>query len=372
MLCGSTAERPEVQSIDLGKPGRYMLVGSTYQLRPAVKPESAAGCVLHYASASGSVASVDSSGLITAHSTGTALIIVSADNGIQETVSVHVTESVVELNAVSVPMKPGCTFRISARIHSVTDGMTVRYSSSDESVASVSQKGVITAVSDGTAIITAVTADGASSASITVTVDSAIVEAGIDISRYQGEISVDNWKSVMADGYTFAIIRAGYGREITQMDMYFEDNYTKARQAGMKLGAYHYSYAQTVEQAKAEARVMLKWLEGKHFEYPIAYDIEDSSQLGLGGLTDRIIDAYCSILEKEGYEVMVYSYSRFLQRRVSRSTLANRSVWLAHTRTVNANKVYTGPYDIWQHSHTGRVNGIYGNIDLNVSYVKYG
>ena len=92
---------------------------------------------------------------------------------------------------------------------------------------------------------------------------------GIDVSRYQGKI---DWKQVAADGVTFAILQAGYGREISQKDPTFETNYAGAKAAGIKVGAYWYSYADTVSRAKQEAAAFLKAIEGKEFDLPLFFD----------------------------------------------------------------------------------------------------
>ena len=61
---------------------------------------------------------------------------------------------------------------------------------------------------------------------------------GIDVSEHQGHI---DWAKVAKDGVQFAVIRAGYGRELSQKDDYFEQNYTAAKKAGIQVGAYWYS-----------------------------------------------------------------------------------------------------------------------------------
>ena len=92
----------------------------------------------------------------------------------------------------------------------------------------------------------------------------------IDVSTWQGVI---DWKKVKAAGYEHAIIRAGFGREASQVDNKFEHNYKNAKAAGVKLGAYWYSYADSVEDAKREAAACLTVLEGKTFEMPIFFDM---------------------------------------------------------------------------------------------------
>lgn len=98
---------------------------------------------------------------------------------------------------------------------------------------------------------------------------------GIDVSQYQQSI---DFKKVKASGVDFVIIRAGFGKYANQKDPYFEKNYKAAKAAGLKVGAYWYSYAASVEDAKAEAQTCINAIKGKTFEYPIYFDLEERSQ----------------------------------------------------------------------------------------------
>ena len=86
---------------------------------------------------------------------------------------------------------------------------------------------------------------------------------GIDVSRHN---TITDFRKVKASGIDFVIIRAGYGREISQKDPQFETNYKNAKAAGLNVGAYWYSYAQSVEEAKIESKVCLQAIKGKKFE----------------------------------------------------------------------------------------------------------
>lgn len=57
---------------------------------------------------------------------------------------------------------------------------------------------------------------------------------GIDVSKHNGNV---NWSHVKADGVEFAIIRAGYGKEISQKDVQFENNYAGCKSNGVPVGA---------------------------------------------------------------------------------------------------------------------------------------
>lgn len=102
---------------------------------------------------------------------------------------------------------------------------------------------------------------------------------GIDVSQFQGNI---DFGKVKKSGIEFVIIRAGFGRYANQKDPYFESHYKAAKAAGLKVGAYWYSYATSEADAKAEAETCLSIIKGKQFEYPIYFDLEESSQFRKG------------------------------------------------------------------------------------------
>ncbi len=190
---------------------------------------------------------------------------------------------------------------------------------------------------------------------------------GIDVSRYQGDI---DFRKVKEDGYEFVIIQAGFGRFISQKDKYFEQNYRNAKSAGLKVGAYWYSYAVTAAQAKAEAEVFLEVIKGKSFEYPVCMDIENESQRLLSdNEVGDIVNAFCSHMESAGYYAAIYSYANFLKSKIPAECRKKYDVWIA-SFDVSAPD-YSGNYGMWQYSNSGRVNGIRVNCDLDYAYKDY-
>lgn len=189
---------------------------------------------------------------------------------------------------------------------------------------------------------------------------------GIDVSYHNGTL---NWAKIKAAGVDFAMIRAGYGMELNQKDKQFEANYRGAKAQGIMVGAYTYSYATTVAQAKKEAKVMLQWIKGKSFEYPIVFDIEDASQSKLSDKQrSAIVDAFCRIIQDAGYYVMVYANKSWLENNFLSSTTSKYDIWCAHW----ADKCgYKGDYGIWQYTSKGRIKGINCNFDFNYSYKNY-
>lgn len=187
---------------------------------------------------------------------------------------------------------------------------------------------------------------------------------GIDVSFHQGDI---DWKNVKTD---FAIIQAGFGREISQKDSQFENNYNGCKARNIPCGAYWYNYAKTPEDAEKEAAACLEIIKGKKFEYPIYYDVEEQTVLNLGkARVSAIIRAFLKKVESAGYFVGLYMAASHLNSYVEDDIKKRYAVWVAH---INTNKPsYSGTYGIWQYSWEGRINGISGDVDTDYAYVDY-
>lgn len=190
---------------------------------------------------------------------------------------------------------------------------------------------------------------------------------GIDVSKHQGNV---NWSHVKADGVQFAIIRAGYGKQASQKDTQFENNYAGCKSNGVPVGAYWYSYAATPAEAKQEAAVCLNIIKGKTFEYPIYFDIEEPSVLAKGkAACTAIAKAFLEAVEQAGYFVGIYSSKSHLESCITEELRTRYAVWVAHYGVDKT--TYHGQYGIWQKSSTGKVSGIRGNVDMNECYTNY-
>ena len=190
---------------------------------------------------------------------------------------------------------------------------------------------------------------------------------GIDVSTWQGVV---DHKKVKASGIDFVIIRAGFGRETSQKDNCFEQNYSAAKTAVLDVGAYWYSYADSTEDTIREARACMEVIKGKKFEYPIFFDLEEQSRFAKGkNFCDSVIKSFCGELEKNGYLAGLYCSTYYLNNFVSNNVAGKYPLWVAQYNyrcTYTANK-----YGIWQYSDEGRVNGINGNVDMNYGYTDY-
>ena len=194
---------------------------------------------------------------------------------------------------------------------------------------------------------------------------------GIDVSKWQGEI---DWKKVKAAGIKFAMIRLGYGSskgDACGLDGYFEKNVKNAIAAGIDIGCYFYSYATSVAAAKKEAAYVINVLQKYKgvFTYPVAFDLEDKTQQGLGKqvLTD-MVNAFGDAIEKAGFYCSLYSNPSWMKSYLDADRVKRFDLWLAHwTDKTN----YAGAYGMWQNSSSGKVNGINGNVDTDFAYKDY-
>lgn len=189
---------------------------------------------------------------------------------------------------------------------------------------------------------------------------------GIDVSVHNGTI---DWQKVKASGIDFAIIRAGYGKLISQKDPNFEKNYAGAKAAGILAGAYWYSYAVTPAEAEQEAHVFLEAIKGKKFDFPVYLDIEERNTFHTGkNNVNAIIKAFCDVMEKVGYWVGIYTGRAAIQTHISTENQQKYALWVAEW---GAKCNYNGAYGIWQNSDTGRISGINGNVDTDICYVDF-
>ena len=192
---------------------------------------------------------------------------------------------------------------------------------------------------------------------------------GIDVSHWQNDINYDTLtKSQSID---FMIIRAGQGLNVN--DRKFERNYTYAKKYGIPLGVYLYANAQNVDEAKAEANHLLELLKGKKFELPIFYDVEAQENLDINTIT-AMCNEFCKILKSEGYKTGIYASKYYFMYKIYPNKLpSDCAIWVASygkdDGTIPKDTYqYYGNWDIWQFTSTGKIAGINGDVDYDVSY----
>ncbi len=202
---------------------------------------------------------------------------------------------------------------------------------------------------------------------------------GVDVSAHQKEV---DWSRVAAAGMSFAMIRAGYrGYTLGTIvkDEYFDANMSGALANGMDVGVYFFSQALTPAEAEEEARQVLEWIKDYRVTYPIVFDWEEQDKEDSrtrntdGNTVTACALAFCKVIKDAGYTPMTYGSPR----KIDEGGLALEylgdypAFWLAHYTKETAPTSFRYHYDIWQYSSTGRVDGIEGNVDLNIALTNY-
>lgn len=188
-----------------------------------------------------------------------------------------------------------------------------------------------------------------------------VLARGIDVSRWQGEI---NWSQVAADDVSFVMLGT---RSKGAVDPYFHRNIQQASAAGVKVGVYIYSLATTVEMAEAEADFVLDLIHDYPVSYPVAFDMEDSTQ---GNLSKEelaaIANAFCKKISDSGYYPIIYANENWLKNKLDMS-LMDYPVWVAR---YSARPSYQN-HVMWQATSTGSVKGINGNVDIDFQFKDF-
>jgi hypothetical protein len=200
---------------------------------------------------------------------------------------------------------------------------------------------------------------------------------GIDISACQQKV---DFKKLKESGYDFVIIRAGFGKYTKQKDTMFESHYKGAKDAGLHIGVYWYSYALSEADAKQEAEVCNTIIKGKKFDFPVFYDIEEQSTFAKGAKTvDAIANTFCKTMENYGWFCGIYGGQDLAENYLSETTRNRFAFWYA---AYLKQPRYKGQYGIWQNGVAGdvisnnpnnvkEVPGVVGKCDMDVDYVDY-
>lgn len=187
---------------------------------------------------------------------------------------------------------------------------------------------------------------------------------GIDVSHHNGKI---DWKKVAESDVDFALIRCGFGDNYKkQDDEYWEYNVTQCEKYKIPYGVYIYSYATSVNQAKSEVDHVLRLIGKRKFSFPIYLDMEDEIQRKLSmTMRKNIANTFLNEIKKQGYECGVYANLDWWENYIPSDVIKN-SNWYKWVAQYNDEKCdYTGSYEIWQCTSKGRVDGVYGDVDIN-------
>ena len=191
---------------------------------------------------------------------------------------------------------------------------------------------------------------------------------GVDVSAHQRQI---NWEAVAASGIDFAMIRLGYrGYETGRIveDEYARQNLNGAAEAGLRVGAYFFSQALSIQEVDQEIEFMLEVLGEFHLTMPIVLDWEipastaRTANMDARTLTDLQLH-FCQVMEQKGYQPMIYFNWHQSENLYYLSELEDAPFWLA---LYQDRMTYPWKVEMWQYTDQGTVPGISGNVDLNV------
>ena len=181
----------------------------------------------------------------------------------------------------------------------------------------------------------------------------------IDVSRYQGKITLDGWRKVKAAGYKGAMLKTvSTNRKLSK------------RAAGLDVGVYYYTYATSEAMADAELALLRQAVRGKELTLPVAVDVEDNKLKPMSTLDLTNLTAYAlEKVEKMGFYAQLYTYTGY-KYELDMARLSSRwDVWLADYTGKTPNVTFN--YNAHQHTSKGSVPGISGNVDLNVTTLNY-
>ena len=275
------------------------------------------------------------------------------------------------LSDSTLKMEQGQTAKITAYCGSAP-ASGVFWSSSDPSAVMVDGWGTVTAKRNGRSVVTARFPDG-NQRSCTVYVGRQGVTRGIDISHWQPSV---DFAAVRNDGIQFVMLKATEG--VDYVDDKFTDHASGALAAGLPIGAYHFLRA---GDAAAQADDFLEAIRPYSITYPVACDVENKpgttelSGMGREKLTDMVLE-FCARVKAAGYKPVVYSNYNWLYEAkyldADRIRAAGYGIWMAwYSNATPEDTDRSSLCDMWQYASDGRVDGIDGLVDMNVSYVDY-
>lgn len=197
---------------------------------------------------------------------------------------------------------------------------------------------------------------------------------GIDVSEHQKNI---DWAKVKDAGVEFAILRLGYrgygkaGKIVLDKD--FEQNYKKATEQGIEIGVYFFSQAISSDEIKEEAEFVLSHLKGKNITYPVAFDLEKikNDEARTDNLTEEDITKmtlqFCNIIKENNYNPSIYANAKTFTKKMKLELFNDYNKWYADYQE---KPLYPYDFDIWQYTETGKMDGIEGNVDLDICFIK--
>lgn len=204
---------------------------------------------------------------------------------------------------------------------------------------------------------------------------------GIDVSEFNHSI---NWALVKRSGVEFSMIRVGYrgygAAGNFKEDANFRTNIEAAKRVQMPVGIYFVTQAINEKEAIEEANWVIDKIKGYSLDYPVAIDIERSAKPDGPGRADNLdkntrtylAKVFCQTIQSAGYTPIIYTNVDWATNKLDMSQLSAYDTWIAsYKKDIQSGPGYNGKYSIWQYTSSGKVDGILGNVDLNICYKKY-
>ena len=199
---------------------------------------------------------------------------------------------------------------------------------------------------------------------------------GVDVSKYQGAI---DWMKVKAAGIDFAMIRVGargYGSGQLTLDDNFVINIMGAKAAGLDTGVYFFTQATTEDEAVEEGNFTVGALMNYGVSYPVAVDVEwiEGDRARTDELTPEertaLVIKYCDTVKSFGYEPIIYASRDMLIAGLLPDKLNDYDVWLSDDYEPQDGTDYPYRFSMWQYTKKGHVDGIEGEVDLNLRFIN--
>lgn len=200
---------------------------------------------------------------------------------------------------------------------------------------------------------------------------------GVDLSYHNKTV---DFEALADDGVDFVILRVGYLKNNrATVDEKFEEYYAAARKAGLDIGAYIFTYVDNTDDLIDRTKEILSSLKGKTFEYPIYLDIEPNEDSDIEELPEETLMEmcyeYCDFMVQKGYYPGIYSGRNFIKDHMDPEQLTARfELWAAHypmNQWLLGDDYYVDEYSMWQYADDESVDGIVGDVDMNICYKDY-
>ncbi|MBO4890697.1 MAG: glycoside hydrolase family 25 protein [Lachnospiraceae bacterium] len=197
---------------------------------------------------------------------------------------------------------------------------------------------------------------------------------GVDLSKYNGNIDFAKLKD---SGMGFVMLRLGsrgYGTGKITLDEKFVEYAQNAQLAGLQIGAYFYSQAVNENEAVEEANYIIGAISGFNVKYPVAIDVEkvEGDEARTDKLTSKertaVVKSFCDTVKGYGYKPVIYATREMLITGLDLEELADYDVWLSDD---NIPTDYPYRFSMWQYNKKGRIDGITGDIDLDMCFINY-